>query len=137
MPVAPVASLWRNIRPLHVYSCCVSLVQKVRGELQLICILAFHAHARRGLNSGRKTGLICIGEHYLGPEIAAVIRSRGVAAKQGFLMYYSKGDAIGTRVSVRYRRSGRLSEVVVKRGSTVYICTGHHTMTMFMNLGQP
>ena len=55
----------------------------------------------------------------MGPEIAAVIRSRGVAAKQGFLMYYSKGDAIGTRVSVRYRRSGRLSEVVVKRGSTV------------------
>ena len=44
-----------------------------------------------------------------------------MAAKQGFLMYYSKGDAIGTRVSVRYRRSGRLSEVVVKRGSTVVI----------------
>ena len=43
-----------------------------------------------------------------------------MAAKRGFLMYYSKGDAIGTRVSVRYRRSGRLSEVVVKRGSTVY-----------------
>ena len=42
-----------------------------------------------------------------------------MAAKQGFLMYYSKGDAIGTNVSVRYRRSGRLSEVVVKRGSTV------------------
>ena len=95
------------------------------GELQLICILAFHAHARRGLNSGRSwpAGSICIGEHYLGPEIAAVIRSRGVAAKQGFLMYYSKGDAIGTRVSVRYRRSGRLSEVVVKRGSTVVYCS--------------
>ena len=45
-----------------------------------------------------------------------------MAAKQGFLMYYSKGDAIGTRVSVRYRRSGRLSEVVVKRGSTVSVC---------------
>ena len=85
---------------------------------QLICTLAFHAHARRGC---RKAGSICIGEHYLGPAIAAVIRSRGVAAKQGFLMYYSKGDAIGTRVSVRYRRSGRLSEVVVKRGSTVVI----------------
>ena len=38
-----------------------------------------------------------------------------MAAKQGFLMYYSKGDAIGTKVSVRYRRSGRLSGVVVKR----------------------
>ena len=43
-----------------------------------------------------------------------------MAVKQGFLMYYSKGDAIGTKVSVRYRRSGRLSGVVVKRGSTVY-----------------
>ena len=43
-----------------------------------------------------------------------------MAAKQGFLMYYSKGDAIGTKVSVRYRRSGRLSGVVVKRGSTVF-----------------
>ena len=42
-----------------------------------------------------------------------------MAAKQGFLMYYSKGDALGTKVSVRYRRSGRLSGVVVKRGSTV------------------
>ena len=76
-------------------------------------------HARRGLIAGRKAGSICIGEHYLGQAIAAVIRSRGVAAKQGFLMYNSKGDAIGTKVSVRYRRSGRLSEVVVKRGSTV------------------
>ena len=43
-----------------------------------------------------------------------------MAAKQGFLMYYSKGDAIGTKVSVRYRR-GRLSGVVVKRGSTVIL----------------
>ena len=47
-----------------------------------------------------------------------------MAAKQGFLMYYSKGDAIGTKVSVRYRRSGRLSGVVVKRGSTVYLRGG-------------
>ena len=47
-----------------------------------------------------------------------------MAAKQGFLMYYSKGDAIGTKVSVRYRRSGRLSGVVVKRGSTVYAIDG-------------
>ena len=65
----------------------------------------------------------------MGPEIAAVIRSRGVAAKQGFLMYYSKGDAIGTRVSVRYRRSGRLSEVVVKRGSTVLAFSHHNFST--------
>ena len=74
-----------------------------------------HYHKIAG-GAGRKAGSIRIGEHYLGPEIAAVIR---VAAKQGFLMYYSKGDAIVTKVSVRYRRSGRLSEVVVKRGSIV------------------
>ena len=43
--------------------------------------------------AGRNEGSIRIGEHYLGPEIGAVIRSRGVAMKQGFLMYYSKGDA--------------------------------------------
>ena len=53
-----------------------------------------------------------------------------MAAKQGFLMYYSKGDAIGTKVSVRYRRSGRLSGVVVKRGSTVilYLCKIAHAL---------
>ena len=38
----------------------------------------------------------------------------------GFLMYYTKGVAIGTKDSVRYRGSGRLSGVVVKSGSTVY-----------------
>ena len=42
-----------------------------------------------------------------------------MAAKQGFVMYYTKGVAIGTEVSVRYRESGRLSGVVVKRSSTV------------------
>ena len=58
----------------------------------------------------------------MGLEIVAVIRSRGVAVKQGFLMYYTKGDAIGAKVSVRYRESGRLSGVVVKSHSnTVYI----------------
>ena len=46
-----------------------------------------------------------------------------MAAKRGFLMYCSKGDAIGTKVSVRYRESGRLLGVVVKRGSTVVIAT--------------
>ena len=45
-----------------------------------------------------------------------------MAAKQGFIMYYTKGVAIGTEVSVRYRESGRLSGVVVKRGSTVHLC---------------
>ena len=51
-----------------------------------------------------------------------------MAAKRGFLMYYSKGDAIGTKVSVRYRRSGRLSGVVVKRGSTIYPYTVYYTI---------
>ena len=39
--------------------------------------------------------------------------------RNGFLMYYTKGVAIGTEVSVRYKESGRFSGVVVKRGSTV------------------
>ena len=48
-----------------------------------------------------------------------------MAAKQGFLICYAKGVAIGTEVSVRYKESGRLSGVVVKRGSTVklYLCS--------------
>ena len=57
-----------------------------------------------------------------------------MAAKQGFLMYYSKGDAIGTRVSVRYRRSGRLSEVVVKRGSTVVLILTNYTVVVLFLL---
>ena len=61
------------------------------------------------------------GGHHLGPERVAVVRNRGVAAKQGFLMYYTKGIAIGTEVSVRYKESGRLSGLVVKRGSTVHV----------------
>ena len=55
-----------------------------------------------------------------------------MAAKQGFLMYYSKGDAIGTKVSVRYRRSGRLSGVVVKRGSTVFYFSIFITVYTFL-----
>ena len=57
-----------------------------------------------------------------------------MAAKQGFLMYYSKGDAIGTKVSVRYRRSGRLSGVVVKRGSTVYVCMQRCFQSKYSNI---
>ena len=68
---------------------------------------------------GRKAGSNHTSGHHLGPGSAAVIRSRGVVAKQGFLMYYTIGDAIGTKVGVRYKQSGRLSGVVVKRGSTV------------------
>ena len=43
-----------------------------------------------------------------------------MAAKQGFLNYYSDSDAIGIKVSGHYRRSGRTSGVVVERGSTVF-----------------
>ena len=63
----------------------------------------------------------------MGPEKAAVVRSRGVAAKQGFLMCYTKGVAIGTEVSVRYKESGRFSGVVVKRGSTVILSLNKET----------
>ena len=51
----------------------------------------------------------------------AVVQSREVAAKQGFLNYYSNSDAIGIKVSAYYRRSGRTSGVVVEWGSTVFI----------------
>ena len=43
-----------------------------------------------------------------------------MAAKQGFLMYYTRDVSIGIEVSVRYKESGRLSGVAVKRGSTVH-----------------
>ena len=43
-----------------------------------------------------------------------------MAAKQGFLNYYSDSNAIGIKVSGRYRRSVRISGVVVERGSTVH-----------------
>ena len=59
--------------------------------------------------------------HHLGLGRAAVIPSRRVAAKQGFLMCYTKDNAIGTKVSVHYRESGRLPEVVIKKGFTVNI----------------
>ena len=55
------------------------------------------------------------------PEITAVIRSRGWPRSRGFLCTILRAMQSGTKVSVRYRRSGRLSGVVVKRGSTVCI----------------
>ena len=63
-----------------------------------------------------------------------------MATKQGFLMYYTKGIAIRTKVSVRSRESGRLSEVAVKRGSSTVAYPGgiwvfehppHHTPFAF------
>ena len=33
----------------------------------------------------------------MGPKRAAVVRSRGVAAKRGFIMYYTMGVATGPR----------------------------------------
>ena len=47
---------------------------------------------------GRKAGSNCTGGHHLGQKMVAVLQNRGVAAKQGFLKYYTKGDAIGTKV---------------------------------------
>ena len=71
--------------------------------------------------AGRYERLFSIDEHHLGPQKAAVIRSREVAAIQGFLKYYLNGDAVGTKVSVRNRQGGRYSGVAVKRGSTVIL----------------
>ena len=53
------------------------------------------------------------------------IRSRGVSAIQGFIMYRMNGDSIRTSVSVRNRTCVRNSEVSVKRGSTVYTSYAH------------
>ena len=59
-----------------------------------------------------------------------VIRIRGLVVKQGFLLNYTKGDAIGTKANARYRESGCLLEVVVKRGSTVYAFINHSSLVI-------
>ena len=52
-----------------------------------------------------------------------------MVTKQGYLTYYSKRDAIGTKVSVHCRRRGHLSGVFTKRGSTVHTRTyGYNVM---------
>ena len=43
-----------------------------------------------------------------------------MAAKQGFLSTILNRDAVGPKVSVRHTQGGHSSEVVVKRGSTVF-----------------
>ena len=68
-----------------------------------------------------------------GHRKVAVIRSREVAAKQGFLLYYSLWHAIGTKVS---GQGGRLSGVAVKRGSTVYYLLGLSGSSFSLNLLQ-
>ena len=71
--------------------------------------------------SKSKLGSLSIVWIQLGPRKLAVIQSREVATKQGFLNYSTilNSDAVGTKVSVCYRQGGRESGVVVKRGSTV------------------
>ena len=47
---------------------------------------------------------------------------------RGFLSTILYGDAIGTKVSGRYRQGGRPSGVAVKRGSTVFpLIIGRYT----------
>ena len=55
--------------------------------------------------------------HTIGTPKAAIIRSREVAAKQGFLKYYSEWRC---RLVSAIDRVGRSSGVAVKRGSTVF-----------------
>ena len=69
--------------------------------------------------AGRSARSIRIGEHHLGPQYVAVVRSRGWPPTRDFLSTILYGDAIGTKVSGRYRQGGRPSGVAVKRGSTV------------------
>ena len=65
---------------------------------------------------GRKAGLICIGDR----ESRPLYGVEGWPRSRGFLCTILRAMQSGTKVSVRYRRSGRLSGVVViKRGSTV------------------
>ena len=73
--------------------------------------------------AGRSVKSFCTDEDHLGSKSAAIIWSREVAANQGFLKYYLNGDAVGTKVSGRYRQGGHSSEVVVKKGSTIAVKT--------------
>ena len=71
-----------------------------------------------------KSGLLSIVCVQLGPRKLSIIRTREVAAKQGFLKYSNtilNGNAVGTKVSVRHRLGGHESGVFVKRGSTVQL----------------
>ena len=61
----------------------------------------------------------------------AVIRSREVAAKQGFFCTIPYGNAIGTKVNGRNRQGGRLSGVAVKRGSTVHPSPNYMTCLIY------
>ena len=62
---------------------------------------------------------VCIDGHHLRPKNVAIIWSRGAATNQDFLCTILYGDAVGTKVSGRYRQGGRSSGVAVKMGSTV------------------
>ena len=50
--------------------------------------------------AGHCERLLCIGGCHFGSEIAAVVQSRGVAAKQGFRQYYVYSDVIRTEGSL-------------------------------------
>ena len=70
--------------------------------------------------AGRSERSFCIDGHHLGPKSVAVIRWPQI---RGFLSIILYGDAVGTKVSGRYRQGGRSSGVAVKRGSTVHVYT--------------
>ena len=63
----------------------------------------------------------------------AVIRSREVAAKQGFFCTIPYGNVMGTKVSGRNRQGGHLSGVAVKRGSTV-MWQFHNLLVLYNSL---
>ena len=70
------------------------------------------------MSAKSKLELLCIVCVQLGLQKLFIILSRG-GRETGFFKYYSEGDAVRTKVSVRHRQGERSSEVVVKRGSTV------------------
>ena len=97
--------------------------------LLISCVYIILCNLKIVARTGHNVGLFCMVGHYLGPKMVAIRRSRRMAAKQEFLMYYSNDDAIGIEVGVRYRMSVHLLEVVVKRGFTVFINHYSHSVS--------
>ena len=56
-----------------------------------------------------------------GPKTWPLYGVEGWPLNRGFLSTILNGDAVGTKVSGRYRQGGRSSGVAVKRGSTVHV----------------
>ena len=72
--------------------------------------------------AGRSERSVCIDGHHLGAKTWPLYGVEGWPQIRGFLSTILYGDAVGTKVSGRFRQGGRSSGVAVKKGSTVYAC---------------